>query len=387
MNTFNGLTAAEFYFRRDARTITIVGNGLALSRLIISVDDAEAETFSGQLAFLLLVNLNTRWCRDIQFKVPDVAVHPDLKVFFGCSNLHEATSRLASAIDPFGSFDIAKFELGKSHERVHIHVGIQVARGAYPLMGRGWMAGCGECILTNPLIGEQCNPLGAALAASIGTAWAMRQCIGDTEVFADVMLSLWNYDDGAAATDGPALANSSLGRLLMVGIGAVGSSMAYLLPLLRQKPSGVCLVDADDVDYPNLNRAPAFLAEDVGVKKVQVVARHLERSGITTKFVPEWFDGIVVSVADFDLVVPAANEPAAREAIMNSVPPLMISASTGTQWDAYRQRHIPIKDDCLVCRFPSKNPAPALGCATGKVVIHDVPGITESEQTLSLIHI
>jgi len=368
MKTWNDLNADEFYARRDERTLTLVNEGvLAQARLKLSIDHAEAHTFAGQLAFLLLVNLNARWCRNIQIVGPDIELHPDLVQFFGQHRLLEAASWLAGAIDPFGCLAIGEIEEGGSTRRVWLHVGVSSPEGAYPLMGRGWQAGAGSWLVGSPLQGEERNPLGASLVAAIGTCYAMRQSIGHLNVFSDVNLSQWNYRENESASDGPLLKSTSLGRLLIVGTGAIGSGIAYLLPLLHQKAKEVVVVDEDDIDYPNLNRAPVFLAQDVGAKKVQVVAAHLRQNDLPVHSIPTWFDGKEISMADFDFIVPAANEHGVRESIMHNFPPLMISASTGSQWDTYRQRHIPTRDDCLICRFPPRPDTAVLACSTGDV--------------------
>lgn len=367
MKIWNGLTSTVFYARRDERTVTLVDGGvLAQARIQLSMDSDEAITFAGQLTFLLMVNLNARWCRNIRIVSPDSPLHPDLAKFFGFTCLSGSQS-LARAIDPFGEFEWNSDKAFDDDERVKVHVGRSGSPGSYLVMGRGWRAAAGPSVTSQPLTGDERNPLGAALAAAIGTCYTMRQSIGHTNIFADTKLSLWNWSEDEEAIDGLGLAEANLGRVLIVGTGAIGSSIAYLLPLLKRTPDYVVLIDHDDVDYPNLNRAPVFLANDVGQTKVTIVAEHLRKTGIPAYDISNRFDGSQVKMSDFDLVVPAANESAARQAIMNNVPPVMISASTGSQWDVYRQRHIPLHDDCLICRFPIQEEAPALVCATGEL--------------------
>ena len=371
MKHFQGLTPAEFYRLRDQRTELCVGSEILGNAAVhISIDESEASTPQGQLAFLTLVNLSARWCRNISISAPDQQVHPRLASYYH-GRLRDEALKIANMADPFINVSSGGFEA-----RIHVHVGTLSPQGSFSVCGRDWVAFAGAAVIRAPKPTDDENFLGTLLSSCIGAAHAMRVAIGDDELYEDIEVSLWNLETGAAATNGPVLAPSTIGRLLMVGLGAVGSSLAYTLAMTPMRPNAVALVDADAVDYPNLNRSPVFFAEHVGKKKVDVVSQCFP--GLTPDLAPNRVEDAVRSglrIDQFDLVIPAANVPEARTTIMTNTPPLMISASTGTQWDAYKQRHIPLQDDCLICRFPMKNPLPAMACATGSIA----PLVAESD--------
>lgn len=364
MNTpISSMSAAEFYRLRDERTSLMVGDDIrALSRLTLSIGDEEANTFNGQLCFLLLVSLSARWCRHLGVQAPNAQLHPDIGIMFGSTSLVDASYAIAKMADPFGLFQTSAM----SDSTSHIHVGLKTITGAYTVMGSGWVAAAGDGIDFGS-DAENTNPMGPALAAVVGACRSLRESLRHTDLTESLRLSLWDYSSGTEANVGPALQPFDLGRMLIVGTGAVGSSIAFLLPLLPVTIEKVHLIDADSVELPNLNRSLLFTAKDLNALKVETVTRHLKKFGINVSSTPTWYSGASPNLGEYDLVVPGANEYGVQYEMMNNYPPLMIGASTGTQWDIHLQRHIPIIDDCLECRIPSEKPKSILRCGTGDV--------------------
>jgi len=211
--------------------------------------------------------------------------------------------------------------------------------------------------------------LGAVLAGCVGTAYLFRTALGQRRLPADLRLSLWNFRGGAAAKDGPDVGAGELGLVYLIGCGAVGSAMAYLLPLARLLGTFI-LVDRDRVDDSSLNRSPLFTFFDVDKQKAMVTAAYLRRHGLAVQPHVEWFDEAVLAGHLFldrpDLVIPTANDRDVRWSIQDQAPPLQIYGSTGRNWDAFLGRHIPHQEDCLSCRFPRPRMEgePPLVCST-----------------------
>ena len=61
----------------------------------------------------------------------------------------------------------------------------------------------------------------------------------------------------------------------IVGCGAVGAAFAEIL--VRTGAEKIGLIDGDEVELKNLNRVLGFLDEDIGKKKVDVLANHLQK--------------------------------------------------------------------------------------------------------------
>jgi len=336
---------------------------------VLSIDDAEADTLSGQVAFLTAANLLARWCRDARFVAPPAQLHPRARMLVADNLLlGEGAERIAAAADPHGDF-----RLGASHRSGdhYLHVGRRGAAGVYPILGRGRVA-LGGGAAKEAVARDGGMVLGAVLAACVGTAQLFRAALGHPHFPSSVRLSLWNLRGAAAAEDGPDVANRELGLVYLIGCGAVGSAIAYLMSLARLL-ARIRLVDGDEVDDSSLNRSPLFTWLDVGRPKVEVTASYLRRSGLEAHAHEEWFDTAVREGHLFrdrpDLVIPTANDHDVRYAIQDQAPPLQIYGTTSRNWDAFLGRHIPLREDCLACRFPRARieGEPPLACSTVSV--------------------
>lgn len=388
------LAAEQFYAQRDARTRTMEGIvGLDTATIEISIDEQEAETLSGQLTFLLLVNLSARWCRSIAIGAPNVPLLPPLHLW-GSERLLDCAIHVAKGADPFGAFEQRGVWSGPTSAA--IHVGTRPPSVRPCVLGRGWQAELHDVNKLQLLKDDGSNPLGPTLAACLGACWVMRQALHHDDLCRGTKLSLWNLENGARAEDGPSPTSIDVGRVLLIGTGAVGASIACMLPYLPIRFSDVMLLDRDLVDCSNLNRVPIFFAENLGVPKVTITHDYLQAAGIRSRPVEQWFDEAIrdgLNVQEFDVVIPVANEGGVRSAVQANYPPLMIHGSTGPNWDAFSGRHIPLKDDCLVCRFPDQAALPMCSCgslaqpATGNKQSHltgALPFLSLAAATLAL---
>ena len=366
MTGIAGLTAEKFYEQRDHRTGLVIASTAYREASVQITLGPEATSFADQVAFLTAVNLTARWCRRIALSAPALAIDPRLGTAFGLARMSaaQAAAALAHAADPFAQVgaDLA------AEPAIHLVIGTDAPRGAYPILGRGWIAMAGDAVRGD---GDTENPLGAVLAACVGVAYLFRTAVGVPRPDR-VRLSLWNLRGGEAADKGPRLPLVSLGRVLVVGCGAVGSAILYLAPLAGLGGE-FDLVDRDRVQISNLSTAPIFFADSLGDQKVEIAVEYLKRNGLAAVAHPLWFDDAVAAGRVFgerpDLVIPAANERDVRRQIQHQVPPLQIYGTTGRNWDVFLGRHIPLKEDCLACRFPRAHLVgePALACGSGNL--------------------
>ena len=99
------------------------------------------------------------------------------------------------------------------------------------------------------------------------------------------------------------------------------------------------------VKVENFNRSPVFGRATFGLTKADGVAAFLAGSGLSATPVPEWWDEFVQRRGrlsfDYDVWLPLANEFGVRHAMQHSVPPLMIHASTTSNWGVNHGRHLP----------------------------------------------
>ncbi|MHB8636746.1 MAG: ThiF family adenylyltransferase [Fimbriimonadaceae bacterium] len=269
----------------------------------------------------------------------------------GVGSLISVAAKIAARADPFGVFDVSA---GAVDDRLAIST--RPSRDA--VFGNGWRGACGDEVAG--LDPGSNNPLGPVLAACLGTARAMQRCYELTPI-GDSVLSLWDFS--SPNSDGPELCEIDLGRVLLVGTGAVGGAICYLWPMMRFQSDAFVIVDADRIAYSNLNRVPLFFADQWNELKTDATKQYLQAWDLDCDAVPLAYSSAGQFANQFDLVIPVADEENVRWEIQSQIPPVMIHASTGPDWDAHSGRHIPFVDDCLGCRFPTGSPK--TGCATG----------------------
>jgi hypothetical protein len=160
----------------------------------------------------------------------------------------------------------------------------------------------------------------------------------------------------------------SIGQALMTGAGSVASSALFFSDLFGLR-AHIDLVDADWTKIENFARSPVFGRMGYGRRKVEVLGEHFARSSLALRPIPTWWHEADVSptLEGYDLVLPLANEHGIRWELQNRVPPLMVHASTGRNWNVTFSRHIPGRDDCLVDRFEGLHEKAALRCAEGTI--------------------
>lgn len=383
------MTADEFHAARDQRTLACAGAArFHDAKVVLSIDDLEAQTASGQATFLIAANLMSRWARRARIDVPRIALRPEVGslAIAPRDGLAETTLELMRWADPFGDF-----EAGTWRDAIRVHVGAGGTSDAHCIRGDGWLALAGTPARDRSGRQHDTVGLGAALAACVGVAIAFRRAIGDPVIPSDVRLSLWNLRGGASAEQGPPPVQIKVGRLLIAGFGAVGSSYAYLLAPGR--PIGeIVIVDGDVIDASNLNRSPIFGAPQLGLQKALVGEQFFLERGVLARAVSSWLDDAIRSGelgARFDLVVPVANERAARLVVQQQVPPLQIYGTTSRDWQAFLGRHLPLVEDCLICRFPERaaKGTPAMVCSTGAVGQFDATGAPHADAALPFLSV
>lgn len=184
------------------------------------------------------------------------------------------------------------------------------------------------------------------------------------------MVSVWNYMEGDAAAPGPeALEPLSVGRVLMVGAGAVGSGLVYWLRSWGGVEGEWVVVDRDTVKLHNTNRGMLFLPTDAGWPngherpKVDLVAGLLPGA----LPIPVWFaDAEEIRDDRFDVVLALANEHGVREHLAHRNATVLLHATTGRNWLSQLHRHVAGRDDCIVCRLAEVKEV-AFPCSTAEV--------------------
>lgn len=361
--------AETFYARRDHRTNAYGQMDARYARrsVLISADTRALTSFSGQVMFLVSCNLLARWCRRVFLHVPEIALH---ERFRRSGSLADAALNIMRDADPFGEFH----RQSALEADLHLHVGDECPRlGARSTVVTcaGWLAGVRRLGEAGLAMSGDDNPIGAAHAAVLAGAQVFRDALERGELYPSGFIfdAFTGAPWSAGSPAGPSVPQDlSIGRVLMTGAGSVASSAVFFGALFGLR-APVDLVDADFTKIENFGRSPVFGRASYGKRKVHALAQHVVGSGLDLRPIPAWWHEADLSpkLEGYDLVLPLANEHGIRWELQNRVPPLMVHASTGRNWNVNFARHIPGRDDCLVDRFEGLHEKPAFRCAEGNI--------------------
>lgn len=356
----------EFYRQLFRRTSEYVGTGaLDPAPVHVSVGEDATKSRAGQTAAVALLNLLARSHRVLSLDLPDAEVPLLIDVPFGrASTLSECLFEQVRAIDPCGEFHASSV---RPDGFLSVGIGRQAASNCE------WFVGAQNSIAflnrSPQEFGASDGTLrGAGLAAILGAAAMFRAQLRMDS--APRVLSCWNYEEANRAEEGPAsLEALDVGRMLVIGAGAVGSSLGYWIRLFGW--GGACvIVDKDPIEIHNLNRSLLFTAVDAGWPagparyKCDVLADALPN----TVPVRRWYDEYAAdNSSEFDLVLCLANERGVRHELACRNFSVLLHATTGTNWTSQLHRHVPGIDDCVFCRAGEIKPV-QFGCSTGEVI-------------------
>lgn len=356
--------AAEFYRRRDQRTNEyLMGNSLQEAPVHVQLGPIAAQYPAGQLAFLSLINQLARVHNKISVDIPNGSAKVLIKTTFLGTSLAEVAIKTMSQIDPYGNFTLSK---RPSEKHFSIGIGVEVGDEL------DWYIGADRAVAYLQKSPATITPykgslIGAALAACLGASAMFRAQLGRQSE--PRVLSAWNYKENKEADFGPEeFAFVDIGRVLMVGAGAVGASLIYWLCAFGISGENWSIMDADEVELHNTNRGLIFTAEHAGwpnlkaVKKVDVVAPLIGATPFSV-----WYDQCKeIKDKKFDVILALANDREVRKLLACRNAVVSLQATTGNNWLSQLHRHILGKDGCIWCRTGKLKEA-SFGCSTAKV--------------------
>jgi hypothetical protein len=367
-----------FYRERDLRTTEYMLNrGFEVLPVHIGIDAAAAAEPPGQLALLALANQLARVHRHITFDLPPSPMELRVPVRFAQPTLNETLLYTCSKIDPCGDFQIGMPQTGRV---------VSIALGNNPHGSYEWYLGADHAVahLSRSPVGFS-NKVGtirgAALASCLGAAAVFRSMVGLETSPRSV--SAWNYAEEEEACLGPeAVTAVDVGRVLMVGAGAVAASLVYWLYAFGAR--GVwTVVDRDLVQVHNLNRGLIFVASDAGWPDGQPKAK----SELLASWLPngmhdcEWYHESKWVEEHYDVVLGLANDHNVRHFIASRNNTVTLHATTGSNWLSQLHRHIAGVDDCIWCRAGDVTSA-RFKCSTGNV---ELPTGTKTDAALPFL--
>ena len=368
------MDCSQFYSERDQRSRQYTGTDLMGVEKSIGVFAGHdvINTPSGQAMLLSLANLLTRAHRNITFVLPKAHQHLQINFPFNYLTVQDSLVNLCSSIDPCGNFRIVHEAPGGLE--------ITIALGEHVTGSHTWYMGANRSVAylsKSPCIFASNVPgtvRGAALASCLGANAIFRSSLRLGT--AERLLSAWNYRENEDADFGPDdLKPINVGRVLMVGAGAVGSALAYWLHIMGFNGKWT-IMDRDDVELHNTNRGLLFLPYHAGwpkgpaLKKADIVAECLNARSI-----PLWYDQASETKETYDVILSLANERDVRTRIAHRNAPVVLHATTGENWLSQLHRHVAGHDDCIRCRTHDIRES-AFECSTAPL-----PAVDNSESS------
>ncbi len=359
--------AQQFYAERDHRTrLEVTQLDSYVHRPVeIRIAPGVATDPTAQRILILAANLTARWARRVRVEAPHVDLCDDLRAH-GDVLLGGRIAREMTSADPFGTFEVRE-RLVPDAGALRLNIGPSEGWSSptptedYGVDATGWTAlgSRGDRGARYPR--RPATVSAASLAAAIGAADLFKRAVGHSpsEWLGDVGWCTWHQalrgpDDHECASH-QVRDQLDLGNVLLAGVGAVGSAVAYILAMT---PIAGCItiLDRDHVETSNLNRSPLFMAIDAarGRSKVDVVRAFLERAGARVDGLHgQWRDHEdAVSARALDVWVSLTNEDGAWAGLPFLLPPVVLHGTTTSGWGASCGRHIPRIEDCTACRMP-----------------------------------
>lgn len=348
-----------FYGERDSRTLELVDTDYRNKKVLITIDDDTFGTINGQVMLFTALNLTSRFCCNI-----DVFCNPSTKTHYLPPKYHDeyfstAMIKALKKIDPFGKFDIVT-HLNESYDAV-LSIGHPElsSNTSVTIDSDGWLAYVGRGRRHFRKYYHEQNPIGAGVAACFGTCEIFKNLIlkdNFSEHVESVCFSALDYSLDKQNPENPPLPEEvTLGKIQMIGVGAIGSAVLAFLDLLPIQGE-IDLVDFDIIEFSNLNRYLIATIDDVGRSKVDVGQEYISnRDHLNVSIFRGKYEEYVSKVGrgEPDVVLPLVDNNEARHQVQMNMPPLAIYGTTGG-WAITVARQKALEGDCIICRYPKK---------------------------------
>lgn len=373
-------SAQDFYLERDDRTLRGVADLHAHVRrpVQILIDANAVNDVTVQRIALVVANLTARWARRIRLVTPVKTSSSEW--------VRQITDEMEAA-DPFGDFAVVETaEADKAFNPLRLFVGEwrEVPHGAtaddFVVHAIEWTAfgRRGDEVAVGALSASPAAAAAVGLAGALGAADLFKRAICH-ERHQWMPTFSWDTSSFHFAIGRNALRPSSprsvpsvldVGKLLLAGVGAIGSSFLYLANFMDIKGT-LALFDRDRVETSNLNRSPLFTVEHALERVLKTDAaksflyRHPAHTTTTNGVWREHAAGFGES--GFDVWISLTNEDGAWAEIPFQLPPVVLQATTTSGWGFGAGRHIPRVEDCTLCRMPRPAAEFRGPCSEGEV--------------------
>jgi molybdopterin/thiamine biosynthesis adenylyltransferase len=373
----------------DRHLIAVEGLGAAAEAapafVRVRVDARWSDAIGGQLLISCLVNLLCRQVglvRHIEIVAPTTSLRIVLPSGPTGTDFPRCLEELAAwAVQDAITVSSRETSDHADHEIV-IGAVAQTASKQQTLvvLGDGWRAWVGlPSHAPAGVVPGSINPLGPFLAAALAAGEVFKRTCGIARgrFLERNGYSLWSGQAGpdwAALTEGPDLAGKVLDPFHMVGAGAVGNDLAYILANAKLAAAYVVALDDDTYDTKNLNRCLAAGWHDLDDPKVDAVARLLKAGGIDVlpfsgtikSYMSDPRHGLRLDVAqsvgnlDFGIVASCVDKGISRQDVQSLRPRVLVGGSTLDLQARANVYNLRPGAACLACYNPAERDGQAI---------------------------
>lgn len=352
------MTKEQWYKERNKRTDTFVKSAETYA-LSVHIRVTDSDEYKSQISTYFALNVLLRWCSSVSISAIDAACKIDRRFI----SFHALLKQTAKEADPFSTLTLVDHYEGEAD--IDLNIGRSdrnACRDQITIDSNGWFAGCS---FNEELLFPQGNNvdvfLGAAFAAFLANAELFRFANKDRSQPYSKWYSLWSAEDfhpTAPPENGPDPLGFDFGKIHLIGCGAIGSSFAFLFPFIKCQ----AIILPVDPDYTEAWNTTSSLLLDypaaVGKKKkTRVVHDYLMSKEI--QCLPPFDDDYALYSYEHDrtkkespdVTLCFANEKNIWTTIQNNYPPVCFHATTSKSWGVHIGRHIPLRDNCIVCTF------------------------------------
>jgi hypothetical protein len=343
--------------RRLAELAGVKGSRAPLRsrRIVVELSPDVAGCDTARLAFLTVCNLATR----LGTYLPslDVAVPADIPAFKSRVYPEGTTLRDQALWVLHSATRTEHLSRGKCDEQrydLSIIVGGQTTTNASEHIFVGWEGWTG-IVGTEPTPLSEPNRIGALVGAAMAVAWLhadqLRILGGSIPARASVWrLNALTLDDGSASCDLPERILSP--ETLLVGAGALGSTLTYLLTHIAQLEVTVTAVDYDVLKLTNANRqvtAPFRRADGVTLKVQDLAEACAAIRPIPARY-EELKDRGERTAEGYAIAITAVDSARVRREVAQDLPKVLIDGATGGL-TVFLMRGDDPNVSCVACRY------------------------------------
>jgi hypothetical protein len=219
----------------------------------------------------------------------------------------------------------------------------------------GWVARLSS---TRPVAGGQgSNPFGAAVAACLGAANVFRHVfwaqLPAGEPDGEVEFSVLTLDPLEEEPSNPALMETDLGEVFLVGAGAVGSAAVWTLARAPGLSGQLHVIDPEKLDLTNVQRYTGTAERDVDSVKVELAAATLAGSALEVHTHPCSWGEFLHARGDWhlDRVAVAVDSARDRVHVQGALPRWIANAWTQPGNVGISRHLLDGEEACLACLY------------------------------------